>query len=128
MTGTQALDAFGGAMKGWQEGNLQAYHEAAETWKNKNAQTLENNRQLLEKYQMVMDNHRMNIDQQLAEIQRISVEERDNMTYRLTTDRNWTAIAQLQDNRYKVNNDLEKKYNQMVARRGIEEEQLRSLA
>jgi hypothetical protein len=108
MSGTQALDAFSGAMKGWNEGNLQAYTEATEHWQNQNARTLENNRQLLEKYQMVMNNHRMNIDQQMAEIERISVEERDNMVWRLAKEKNWTAIAQLQDNRHDLNKKLER--------------------
>jgi hypothetical protein len=128
MSGTQALDSFSGAMKGWQEGNLQAYMEAAQNWKDQNYRTLENNRQLLEKYQMVMDNHRMNIDQQLAEIQRISVEERDNMTYRLVQDRNWTAIAQLQDNRYQVNNSAEAKSKFFADQVDMGNNQMRLLA
>jgi hypothetical protein len=99
VTGTAALSAFSGAMKGWQEGNLEAYTNAAEKWKNENARTIENNRQLLEKYQMVLDNYRLNIDQQRGEIERLAVENHDNIAFRLMREQHMLAFAQLQDKR-----------------------------
>jgi hypothetical protein len=97
MSGTAALSAFGGALKGWQEGNLQAYTEAAQKWKDENTRTIENNRQLLEKYDMVLNDHRMNIDQQLAALQRNAVEDHDDIGYRLAKEGHMTAIAQRRD-------------------------------
>jgi hypothetical protein len=116
MSGQQAMDSFSGALKGWHEGNLEAYTNAVEKWQNTNAQTLENNRQLMEKYQLVLDNHRMNIDQQMMEIERISVENRDNMVYRLSREKNMTAIAQLQDYRQGANEKLKRSAETLQAK------------
>jgi hypothetical protein len=109
MSGQQAMDAFSGAMKGWNEGNLQAYTEAAQKWKDTNYQTLENNRQLLEKYKMVMDDHRLNIDQQKSKLEMLAVEHRDTLGYNAMKRGDMAAMGQLIDNRYKLNESHEAK-------------------
>jgi len=96
-SGTQAMAAFNGALKGWQEGNLEAYMNSYEKWKNESERTIQNNRQMLERYRLVLEDNRMNIDQQMAAIQQVAVEHHDATAFRLAKERNFTAIAGLYD-------------------------------
>jgi hypothetical protein len=128
MSGQQAMDAFSGAMKGWHEGNLEAYTNAANKWKETNQQTLENNRQLLEKYQMVMDDHRLNIDQQKDRMLQTAVEHRDTLMYNAIKRGDMATMGQLMDNRYKVNESHEAKSQFFKDQVEIGENEMRLMA
>jgi hypothetical protein len=93
--GGAALNAFAGALKGWQEGNLQAYENAAKQWEQNTKATIENNQQLMEKYKIALQNRQLNIDQQMAEIQLISAQYHDKMMYDAAAAKNYTLVAQI---------------------------------
>ncbi len=95
MPGGAALAAFGGALKGWQEGNLQAYEQAAQKWEKKNNTALENNRQVMEKYKLALDNRKMSIDEQMSQIQLIAAQYHDQITYDAAAAKNYTMVAQI---------------------------------
>lgn len=101
MSGTAALSAFNGALKGWQDGNLEAYTAEGERWKRESDRTIESNRQLMQHYQMVLDNAKLNVDQQRAEIERLAIENHDNLAYNRARAGDLIGIAQLQDLRHK---------------------------
>ena len=64
--GTAALNAFSGALKGWHEGNMEAYGNAQKEWEANTKKTLENNQMEIEKYKEIIENKKLNIDQMAA--------------------------------------------------------------
>ena len=64
--GTAALNAFSGALKGWHEGNMEAYGNAQKEWEANAKKTLENNQMEIEKYKEIIENKKLNIDQMAA--------------------------------------------------------------
>ena len=66
--GTAALNAFSGALKGWHEGNMEAYGNAQKEWEANAKKTLENNQMEIEKYKEIIENKKLNIDQMSAAI------------------------------------------------------------
>lgn len=93
--GTASLDAFAGSIKGWQEGNLQAYEQKAQEWKQATDKTIANNKMVQEKYKQVLENHKLNIDNQMAAIQTIAAEYHDKMTFDAAAAKNYTLVAQI---------------------------------
>ena len=95
MPGGAALAAFGGALKGWQEGNLQAYEQASQKWEQENKVALENNRQVMEQYKLALENRKMNIDEQMQQIQLTAANYHDKMMYDAAQSKNYTLVAQI---------------------------------
>ena len=95
--GNAALNAFAGAIKGWQQGNLQAYQQKTEEWKEAADQTVKNNEMLLDKYKMVLEDRKMNIDEQMASIQLIASQYHDKMTFDAAAAQNYTLVASIYD-------------------------------
>jgi hypothetical protein len=95
MPGGAALAAFGGALKGWQEGNLQAYEQASQKWEQENKVALENNRQVMEQYKLALENRKMNIDEQMQQIQLTAANYHDKMMYDAAQAKNYTLVAQI---------------------------------
>lgn len=98
--GTAALNAFGGALKGWQEGNLQAYENGVKTWEENTKATIENNRQLIEKYDAAMKEKSMNIDQIASNIKMIAAQNHDKQMYDAASAQNFTLMGALRDKVY----------------------------
>jgi hypothetical protein len=105
---TGALGAFAGALNGWKEGNLSNYEEAAKKWEQDTKATIESNRQLMQKYKAVLESKQLNIDGMMAQIKLLAAEHHDDIAYQLAQSQNITAIAALQDKRYKETNNVEK--------------------
>lgn len=93
--GNASLNAFAGALNGWQQGNVQAYEEAAKRWEQATKQTIENNRQILEKYKLVLEDRKLNIDAQMAQIQLIASQYHDKITADAAAAKNYTLVAQI---------------------------------
>jgi hypothetical protein len=91
--GTAALSAFGGALKGWQEGNLQAYEGAAKKWEQDSKAAIDNNKMVMDKYKLELENRKNNIDQQMANIQMIAAQYHDKMMYDASAAKNYTLVA-----------------------------------
>ena len=64
--GTGALNAFTGALKGWHDGNMEAYANKQKEWEENTKKTLENNQMEIEKYKEIVENKKLNIDQMAA--------------------------------------------------------------
>jgi hypothetical protein len=92
--GNAPLNAFAGAAKGWNEGNMTAYKNATAEWEQKNRQLLEINRQQLEKYQTIMRNDDLNIDDKMNMMQMAAAENRDRIMYDQSKAKNFNGIAQ----------------------------------
>lgn len=95
MPGGAALAAFGGALKGWQEGNLQAYEQASQKWEQENKVALENNKQVMEQYKLALENRKINIDEQMQQIQLTAANYHDKMMYDAAQSKNYTMVAQI---------------------------------
>ncbi len=93
--GGAALNAFAGALKGWQTGNLQAYEQAAKKWEQDTKVTLDNNRQVMEKYKLALENRKANIDEQMSQIQLISAQYHDQIMYDAAASKNYTLVASI---------------------------------
>lgn len=93
--GGASLQAFAGALKGWQTGNLQAYENAAKEWEQNSKAAIDNNRQVMEKYKLALDNRKMNIDEQMSQIQLVATQYHDQIMYDAAAAKNYTLVAQI---------------------------------
>jgi hypothetical protein len=92
--GNAPLNAFAGAAKGWNEGNMTAYKNATAEWEQKNRQLQEINRQQLEKYRTIMQNDNLGIDDQMNMMQMAAAENKDRIMYDQSKAKNFNGIAQ----------------------------------
>lgn len=79
--GTGALDAFAGAVKGYEQGNLQAYKQKSDEWEQKTQQTLLNNKMVLDKWKAVVENRRMSLADKELSLKMLSTQYQQNTEY-----------------------------------------------
>jgi hypothetical protein len=91
------LAAFNGALKGWQEGNLEAYKEKSAEWKEKQQQVLDNNRARLDEYRTILEDHNASIQDQMLRVKLTAAKHQDKMMYDRADAENWTGVAQAYD-------------------------------
>lgn len=95
--GTASLDAFAGAIKGWQEGNLQAWHQGMEEWRANTEKTLANNQVELQKYRQIIENKRLTVDQMMAALNIESARFQNKVMFDATTNQNYEQAFRLTD-------------------------------
>lgn len=105
--GTAALNAFSGAIKGWKEGNLQAYEEAMKQWQESTQRTIQNNKIVMDQYKAVLENKKINIDQQMAAIQLIATKYQDKITFDAAAAKNYTMVAQVYEKNQQYTDKME---------------------
>jgi hypothetical protein len=93
--GNASLNAFAGALNGWQSGNMQAYEDAAKQWEQATKQTIDNNKMVMDKYKEVLENHKQNIDEQMAGIQLVATQFHDKMMFDAAAAKNYTLVASI---------------------------------
>jgi hypothetical protein len=96
------LAAFNGALKGWQEGNVEAYKEKSEEWKSKQQQVLDNNRARLDEYRTILEDRSASIQDQMLRIKLVAAKHQDKAMYDRASADNWTGVAQAYDMGIKV--------------------------
>jgi hypothetical protein len=95
--GNASLNAFAGAVQGWQKGNLDAYEQKSKEWEQTTTQMLANNKMILEKYKAVLENKSLNIEQQMMAAKLIAAEYQDKIAFDALDAGNYTMFAQLYD-------------------------------
>lgn len=95
--GTAALDAFGSAVKGWQEGNLQAWHQGMEKWKADTERVLANNRVEIEKYSEIINNKRLTVEQMMAGLNIRAAQFQNKVLFDATESGNFEQAFKLRD-------------------------------
>jgi hypothetical protein len=111
--GTAALNAFSGALKGWQAGNVQAYEEASKQWEQATKQTIANNNVELQKYHEILDNKKANIEQMMAGLTIASSEYQNKVIFDLAKSGNFGAVAQAVDKMGAANQRLQGAFGQL---------------
>jgi len=94
---TTALNAFGGAMQGWAQGNMVKFKQDYQTWKANADAARINNEKEMEEYRAVMENKRLNIDQMMTEVQMIGAKYHNQIAISAAQQKNLTQLAQLVD-------------------------------
>lgn len=95
--GNASLNAFAGALKGWQQGNQQAYENAAKEWEQNTKKTLENNALELQKYKEIMEDKKLNIDQMMAAMNIVGAQYQNKIMFDSTVAKNYTMSFGLVD-------------------------------
>lgn len=100
--GNASLNAFAGAVKGFQTGNLEAYEQKSKEWQQTTEQMLKNNKMVLDKYRAVLDNKSLNIEQQMMASKLIAAEYQDKIAFDALDAGNYTMFAQLYDKKVRA--------------------------
>ena len=95
--GNASLNAFAGALKGWQQGNLQAYTDATKQWEQATKKTIENNKAELERYHEIINDKNANIDQMMAALHLAGTEAQNSVIVGFAKQGNYTAAFQAID-------------------------------
>ena len=95
--GTASLNAFAGALNGWQKGNVQAYEEASKQWEQASKKTIDNNNIELQKYKAILEDRKMNIDEKLQGLTVAGYENQNSVIVGMGKDGNFNGIAQAVD-------------------------------
>ncbi len=106
-SGNVALNAFGAALKGFQEGNLQAYTEATKEWEQATKATIANNQIELDKYKMIIEDKKLNIDQMSAAINLVSTETQNKIMFDMSMAKNYTGFLTAYDKQQAAQQRLE---------------------
>lgn len=93
---TTALNAFGAGLKGYQEGNKQAFDEAHKQWKDASEAAIENNKTLTDKYKTILDDRKLTEEEQLNGIKAVAAQYHDNLQAASTSISQSVAIYESQ--------------------------------
>ena len=126
--GGAALGAFASALKGWKEGNQQAYENASKEWEEKTKQTIQNNKTVMDKYKLALEDHTKNIDEQMSAIQVIATQYHDQQMYDAAGSKNFTMVAKLYDKNQAQSGRLENSFEWLSGKLKTEREQKAVLA
>lgn len=96
-SGNASLQAFAGALKGWQTGNLQAYKQKSDEWAQATEQTLANNKVVLDKYKTVLEAKNLDLDEKRSALQLIAAQYQDKLAYNAIAAGNYGMFAALYD-------------------------------
>lgn len=126
--GGAALGAFASALKGWKEGNQQAYENASKEWEEKTKQTIQNNKTVMDKYKLALEDHTKNIDEQMSAIQVIATQYHDQQMYDAAGSKNFTMVAKLYDKNQAQSGRLESSFEWLSGQLKTERSQKAVLA
>jgi hypothetical protein len=118
--GTASLNAFAGALKGWQAGNLQAYEEASKQWEQNTKKTIENNNMELEKYHEILNNRKSNIEEMTQGLTIAGSQFQNSVITDLAKSGNFNGVAQAVDKMGQANQRLQGAFGQLS---GVRKEQ-----
>lgn len=76
---TAALNAFSAGIKGYKEGNKDAYETAHKEWRDATDAALENNKILTDKYKQVMEDRKLSEQEQVEKLKLIGIQYQDPM-------------------------------------------------
>ena len=124
--GTASLNAFSGALKGWQAGNLQAYEEASKQWEQDTKKTIENNNMELEKYHEILNNRKSNIEEMMQGLTIAGSEFQNSVITDLAKSGNFNGVAQAVDKMGVANNRLQGAFGQLTKLRGENQAEISS--
>lgn len=113
---TTALNAFAAGVKGLKEGNLTLYEQKLKEWKTANESVLKNNKAALDEYNAVWNNKKFNIDQKMSEISLIASKYQDKLAYEASSQKNFTAVAQLLQKQEGLTDKLKYQYDALDAK------------
>jgi hypothetical protein len=108
--GTASLSAFAGAVKGWQQGNLEAYKTKMDEWRATTEQTLDNNQTYLNKYKAILGARNVGINDQIAALKVLSAEYQDTISFEALNADNYKLAATAHDKAQKAQNDAVKSF------------------
>jgi hypothetical protein len=111
--GTAALNAFSGALKGWNQGNQQAYEDAAKQWEAATKKTLDNNNIEIEKYKEIMADKKANIDQMMAAMNLVAAEHQNKIMFDATLEKNYTMAFGAVDKMYGAQEKLQGSFEKL---------------
>jgi hypothetical protein len=92
---TTALSAFGAAVKGFHDGQLEAAKNGFDAWKEASDQVLKNNQALLDQYQQVFQDRKATVDEISARMGLIAAKYKDPLMAQAASGKNMAIMAQL---------------------------------
>src|SRR5215472_455140 len=92
---TAALNAFGGAIKGFTQGKKEEFNNNIEEWKVAAEKVKTDNQAKLDQYDLIFKNKKMSMDLKLGMLQIAAEQYKDEITYNLASQRNYTTLAEV---------------------------------
>ena len=112
--GTAALNAFSGALKGWHEGNMEAYGNAQKEWEANTKKTLENNQMEIEKYKEIIENKKLNIDQMSAALTLAAQPFQNKLMFDYAQEKNINGALNLYDKMVGIQEKAESSFQKLM--------------
>lgn len=94
---TNALNAFSGAIQGYQEGSKQKFDQNMQIWEAENKKVLDTNRQALDEYRAIIENTKLSQDQMSIALQVAASKYEDRGMMTAAKTKNSLVIAQYHD-------------------------------
>ena len=111
--GTASLNAFSGALKGWHEGNMEAYGNAQKEWEANTKKTLANNQMEIEKYREVIENKKLNIDQMSAALTLAAQPFQNKLMFDYAQEKNINGALNLYDKMVGIQEKAESSFQKL---------------
>jgi hypothetical protein len=111
---TATMAAFGGAMKGYAEGNEQVFQQQAEEWKMANQKMLEDNQAKMDAYKEILEDQRMDVTQKSNEIKLIAAKTGDEITYNMQNMNAHEKFGQAYEHMFQVNEQMKDRAEKMA--------------
>ena len=112
---TTSLNALGGSLKGFHEGQLEQGAQLHQEWKDATEAAIENNKAMQQQYQDAVNNRKMSIDEQMAKVQLVATMYHDPIMYQMSEAKNFMGVSKLIDAQRDAGDKLKLGYDRMEA-------------
>jgi hypothetical protein len=124
---TATMAAFGGAMKGYAEGNEQVFQQQTEEWKMANQKMLEDNQAKMDAYKEILEDQRMDVTQKSNEIKLIASQYGDEITYNMQNMNAHEKFGQTYEHMFQVNEQMKQRSENQAVHLEIEQHRLQAM-
>lgn len=94
---TNALNAFGAAVKGYKEGRLADAEEQYKQWHAASDEAIKNNEAMMAEYQAATESRKSDLAEAMGEVQLTAIKYKDPIMAQAAAEQNFTLVAQLQE-------------------------------
>jgi hypothetical protein len=110
---TTTMAAFGGAMKGYAEGNEEVFQQQTKEWEIANKKMLEDNQSKMDQYRAILEDQKMTMDQKREEIKLVAAQFQDEIMFNTQNMNHWEKSAQTYEHIFQVNEQIKDRSERM---------------
>lgn len=110
---TTMFNAFGSAVKGFKQGQMDVFNENVKTFEENRDAMMQTNDQKLKAYEAVLSDRKGALDEKMAQLANIATQYHDPITYQMAISKDYLGIGQAMDQQRQLQQQLDMQFKQL---------------